>query len=283
MARLGTMSMRPKPSWSIRLWRHYLRMAERLLKLLRIINITFLLGTTSIILLLISLFTPLFSQAVVYILSLLPLPNMPSAAMSSPPTAYVVLGGGLTNDHNNQIILNSYSLNRARTAATAYHDLPLPIVLSGAEAPWLGQWLIEHGIDGLISENASMNTCENARFTAKRIPLHHVYLITDSYHMARARRQFALNGINSTPLIAPLPVRRDWHKPAQNLTHSRRAVYEVAAYLRDVIRPQMDCRHASDVSEQQLLTPRGNVAKTTPKAEQSIENQTIENQTIEEE
>ena len=250
-----------KQSWSKRLWRNYLRSAERMLKLFRIINITFILGSTSIILVLISLFTPLFSQAVVYVFTLLPLPKIPPIATDSPPTAYVVLGGGLTNDNNNQIILNRYSLNRARTAAGAYHDLPLPIVLSGAEAPWLGQWLIEHGIDGLISENASMNTCENARFTAKRIPLHHVYLITDSYHMARARRQFALNGINSTPLSAPLPVKRDWMKPAQNLTHSRRAVYEVAAYLRDVIRPQMDCRLADDVTSQQLMTPRGRPTK----------------------
>lgn len=124
-----------KQSWSNRLWRHYLRSAERMIKLFRIINATFLLGATTVILVLISLFTPLFSQAVVYILAHLPLPKMPSAAMSSPPTAYVVLGGGLTNDNNNQIILNRYSLNRARAAATAYHDLPLPIVLSGAEAP----------------------------------------------------------------------------------------------------------------------------------------------------
>ncbi len=268
MAQLDMLSMWPKKSWSKRLlskrlWRYYLRFSERMATLFRIINITFILGSTSVILVIISLFTPLFSQAIVYIFSLLPLPDMPSAAMSSPPTAYVVLGGGLTNDHNNQIILNRYSLNRARTAAGAYHDLPLPIVLSGAEAPWLGQWLMEHGIDGLISENASMNTCENARFTAKRIPLRHVYLITDSYHMARARRQFALNGINSTPLPAPLPVRRDWMKPAHNLSHSRRAVYEVAAYLRDVIRPQMDCRHANDVTSQQLLTPRGNATKNS--------------------
>ena len=259
--------MRPRQSWSKRLlskrlWRYYLRSAERMLKLFRIINITFLLGSTTVIVIIISLFTPLFSQTVVYLFTLLPLPHIPSGAMSSPPTAYVVLGGGLTNDRNNHIILNSYSLNRARTAAGAYHDLPLPIVLSGAEAPWLGQWLIEHNIDGLISENASMNTCENARFTAKRIPLRHVYLITDSYHMARARRQFALNGINSTKINAPLPVNRDWMKPAQNLTHSRRAVYEIAAYLRDVIRPQVDCRHATEVTSKQLLTPRGNAAKT---------------------
>lgn len=248
---------------SRRLWQYYLRSAERMMRVFHIINITFILGSTTVILVIISLFTPLFSQAIVHLFGLLPLPNVPASAKRSPPTAYVVLGGGLTNDNDNQIILNDYSLNRARTAASAYHDLPLPIVLSGAEAPWLGQWLIEHGIDGLISENASMNTCENARFTAKRVPLHHVYLITDSYHMARARRQFALNGINSTPLSAPLPVNLDWMKPAQNLSHSRRAVYEVAAYLRDVIRPQNDCRQAKEVTSQQLLTPRGKATKET--------------------
>src|SRR5699024_2546436 len=151
-ALLDLMSMWSKRSWSKRLWRSYLRSAERMIKLFRIINATFLLGSTAVILVLISLFTPLFSQAVVYLLAHLPLPKMPPAAMSSPPTAYVVLGGGLTNDNNNQTILNSYSLNRARTAATAYHDLPLPIVLSGAEAPWLGQWLIDHGLMGLSAK-----------------------------------------------------------------------------------------------------------------------------------
>ena len=248
--------------WSKRLWRYYLRSAERTVKVFRIINMTFILGSTTIILVLISLFTPLFSRSVVYVLGHLPLPSVTGAARSSPPTAYVVLGGGLTNDTNNNTVLNRYSLQRARAAATAYHDLPLPVVLSGAEAPWLKQWLTEHGVIGIISENASMNTCENARFTAKRIPLHHVYLVTDSYHMARARRQFALNNINTTPLAAPLPVERDWMAPAQNLSHSRRAVYEVAAYLRDILRPQPDCRSAADISTEQLLTPRGEVPKT---------------------
>ncbi len=254
--------MRYKQLWSKRLWKYYLRSAERTIKIFRIINITFLLGSTIIILILLSLFTPLFSRSVVYIMQHLPLPTMPEEAMSSPPTAYVVLGGGLTNDNNNYIILNGYSLKRIRTAATAYHDLPLPIVLSGAEAPWLSQWLVEHGVEEPISENASMNTCENARFTVKRVSLSHVYLITDSYHMARARRQFALNGVNSTPIDAPLPVNRDWREPAQNLSHSRRAVYEIAAYLRDVLRPQQDCRRAEDISIEQLLTPRGKAVKT---------------------
>lgn len=262
MGQLNLANMRSKSIWSIRLWRYYLRLAERTIKIFRIINIIFVLGSTLIIIVLISLFTPLFSRTVVYLLQYLPLPTMTEAVMSSPPTAYVVIGGGLTNDANNDIILNGYSLNRVRTVATAYHDLPLPIVLSGAEAPWLGQWLIEHGINDLISENASMNTCENARFTAKRIPLQHIYLVTDSYHMARARRQFALNNINSTALNAPLPLPRDWMQPAQNLSHSRRAVYEVAAYLRDVLRPQPNCRSAEDISIEQLLTPRGKPIKT---------------------
>ena len=252
-----------KSPCSTRLWRYYLRSAERSLKIFRIINITFVLGSAVIIIVLISLFTPVFSRVVVYIFQHLSLPTMTGPAMSSPPSVYVVLGGGLTNDANNDIILNDFSLNRVRTVATAYHDFPLPIVLSGAEAPWLGQWLIEHGIDGLISEYASMNTCENARFTAKRIPLHHVYLITDNYHMARARRQFALNNINSTPLVAPLPLPRDWMQPAQNLTHSRRAVYEIAAYLRDVLRPQPNCRDATEISTEQLLTPRGTAKKVS--------------------
>lgn len=267
MVPLGLVAMGFKPFWSKRLWskrlwRYYLRSAEGTLKVFRIINITFIMGSTTIIMVLISLFTPVFSRTVVYLLQQLPLPSMTASAVRAPPTAYVVLGGGLTNDINNSIVLNDYSLNRVRTVANAYRNLPLPIVLSGAEAPWLGQWLIEHGIDSLISENASMNTCENARFTAKRTPLHHVYLITDSYHMARARRQFALNNINSTPISAPLPVGRDWRQPAQNLSHSRRAVYEVAAYLRDVLRPQLDCRRAEEISPKQLLTPRGSAAKS---------------------
>ena len=93
-----------KRLWSKRLWRYYLRSAERTLKVFRIINVIFVLGTTLIIIVLVSLFTPLFSRAIVYILHHLPLPAMTGAAMSSPPTAYVILGGGLTNDKNNNII-----------------------------------------------------------------------------------------------------------------------------------------------------------------------------------
>ena len=246
---------------SKRLWRYYLRTAERTVKVLRIINMTFIIGSTMVVIVLVSLFTPLFSKAVVYVLMHLPLPNIDAVDTQEHPTAYVVLGGGLTNDKNNRTILNAYSLNRARAAAAAYHDEPLPTVLSGAEAPWLKAWLVEHGVNDIISENASMNTCENARFTAKRADLQHVYLVTDAYHMTRARRQFALNHISTTPIAAPLPVARSWSNPAHNLSHSRRAVYEVVAYLRDILRPQPNCRQATEVSTRELLTPRGKAPK----------------------
>lgn len=184
------------------------------------------------------------------------------SAQNAPITAYVVLGGGLTNDKQNRPVLNDYSLSRVETVAKAYERNPLPIILSGTEAPWMQAWLEAHGIYNIVSENASMNTCENARFTAKRLYVRHVYLVSDQYHMARARRQFALNGIATTPLPAPMPQPRDWYYPEYNLNHSRRAVYEVAAYLRDVIRPQSDCRDATSVSDEQLQTPRYTFIKT---------------------
>ncbi|WP_201536456.1 YdcF family protein [Psychrobacter ciconiae] len=255
-------SVKPKSLLSKRLWRYYLRSAERAIKVFKVIHVLFIGGSTAIILVIVSLFTPIFSKSVLYVLNHLPIPAMTGAAVQSPPSAYVVLGGGLTNDHANQVILNNFTLNRVRTAAAAYRHLPLPVVISGAEAPWMEQWLSEHGVTGIISENASMNTCENARFTAKRIPLHHIYLITDAYHMARARRQFALNNINVTPINAPLPTALNWAEPAQNLSHSRRAVYELAAYFRDVLKPQADCRNLDEVSFDELKTPRDQLVKT---------------------
>ncbi|HAM60860.1 MAG TPA: YdcF family protein, partial [Psychrobacter sp.] len=50
--------MPTKRPLSKRLWHYYLRAAERMVKVFRIINITFLVGSTAVVLVLISLFTP---------------------------------------------------------------------------------------------------------------------------------------------------------------------------------------------------------------------------------
>ncbi len=189
----------------------------------------------------------------------------------SPPQAYVILGGGLTNT-GKLIRLNAYSYERTQTLWRAWQRAPLPVILSGVESPWINDALAymarqaDSQSPSTISENASMNTCENARFTAKLIahdsqegtlpPIHHVYLVSDWYHMARARRQFAKAGIATTPLSAPMPSGLSWTDGASNLNHSRRALYEVAALIRDIVRPQSNCRLADNVSIKIIKTPR---------------------------
>lgn len=280
---------------------------------------------------LVGFYTPVFSTVGLWVLNHLPIPKVaqhPKPVLTSPtamkdavdnkqpdmplslnipfnhqPTAYVVLGGGLTEadtyqdqqspDKNNKtenarqikssisasyqpkpqtdeppqqaqtsslqkpdIVLNDYTLSRMQTVIQYQRNNPLPIILTGVDAPWMKDWLYNYNIENVITENASMNTCENARFTAKRLHLQDVYLITDAYHMTRARRQFALNGIHALPIPAPLPMQKGWLEPRNNAQHSRRTLYELAAYARDVFVPQDNCRQASEVSFETLLRSR---------------------------
>lgn len=223
------------------------------LRLLKWINrLLFLL-----LLLVVSLFTPIFANVSVLALdafSKLTLDTAPS------PKALVVLGGGLTKK-NGDIVMNHYTQSRANTVITSYAQYPLPVITSGAESPWLMAH-IKKSLPNIavISDNASMNTCENAVFTAKLINHHElgasIVLITDRYHMARARRQFAKTGIATTPQNAPIAIAQNWTKPRDNWVHSRRAIYEIIALTRDIVRPQPNCRRADDVSIELIETPR---------------------------
>lgn len=219
-------------------------------------------------LVLISFATPLFSLTLGGVLSLV---GDLYGADNSPANAYVILGGGLTDEatHNQSlIVLNAYSDKRTQTLKQAWKKNPLPIIISGVEAPWIADSLkdLKNSQAVIISDNASMNTCENIRFSAKlmayeqrqgNLPaIRHVYLVSDWYHMARARRQFAKVGIATTPLVAPLPSQRAWGNPKGNLSHSRRAFYEWVALVRDIVRPQRNCRHSDDVSISTIKSPR---------------------------
>ncbi|WP_230656626.1 YdcF family protein [Psychrobacter sp. I-STPA10] len=231
-----------------------------------------------------SALTPVFSNMGLLILQRLPVPlpdtDNPNSTSSSTatetntnhkidtePTAYIVLGGGLTEQEGNSesdkhsadessIVINQYTRSRLQTVLQHYQQHPLPIILSGVESPWMQDWLAVQGVTNVVSENASMNTCENARFTAKRLAIKHAYLVTDAYHMRRAQRQFALNGVYSIALIAAMPEPKSWQDWRVNLRHSRRTIYELAAYMRDIIQPQDNCRHAHTVSMQTLMSSR---------------------------
>lgn len=167
---------------------------------------------------------------------------------ASQPYAIVVLGGGLTLDKKaKEIVVNNYTRLRLETTLAVEKHYQLPIVLSGVEAPYMQRWLQNHSVDAKLLEDRSMNTCENTRFSSlllqKKGGAPTVILITDRYHMPRTRRLFALNGIQTIPVEAPMPKPlTQWRPSAQNYDHSRRANYEMLATLRDMWFGSSDCR-----------------------------------------
>ncbi|MDO4897008.1 MAG: YdcF family protein [Moraxella sp.] len=204
-----------------------------------------------------SVFTPIFANVGVFALDLFSKITLDTAPT---PTAMTVLGGGLTKK-DGEIALNHYSQSRADTVISLYSQNPLPVITSGAESPWLREHIkstLPQAV--IISDNASMNTCENAVFTAKLMNHHElptsVYLITDRYHMARARRQFARAGIMTSPVPAPLVIPLSWTSIQNNLVHSRRTAYEMLALARDIFRPQENCRTTDKISLEEISTPR---------------------------
>ncbi|EQA7762104.1 YdcF family protein [Acinetobacter baumannii] len=175
-----------------------------------------------------------------------PLPAQPKKL--SEPYAIVVLGGGLTLDKNGKdIVVNSYTRLRLEKTLEVEKKNHLPIVLSGVEAPYMQAWLKARGVDAKLLEKCSMNTCENTRFSSlllqKKGGAPTVMLVTDEYHMPRTRRLFALNGIETIPVTAPMPTPLTrWQPSIQNYDHSRRANYELLATIRDMLFGSSDCR-----------------------------------------
>ncbi|OUC58682.1 YdcF family protein [Acinetobacter seifertii] len=175
-------------------------------------------------------------------------PLQPQPKKLSEPYAIVVLGGGLALDKNGKdIVVNSYTRLRLEKTLEVEQQNDLPIVLSGVEAPYMQAWLKKRGVDAKLLEQKSMNTCENTRFSSlllqKKGGAPTVMLVTDEYHMPRTRRLFALNGIETVPVIAPMPTALTrWQPSVQNYDHSRRANYELLATIRDMLFGSSDCR-----------------------------------------
>ncbi|MFW2072257.1 YdcF family protein [Acinetobacter gerneri] len=174
--------------------------------------------------------------------------NNEKTKIENKPYAIVVLGGGLTlADNQKDIVINKYTRLRLEKTLEVEAKTHLPIVLSGVESPYMQAWLAKRGVDANLLENRSMNTCENTRFSSlllqKQGGAPTVLLVTDRYHMPRTRRLFALNGIETIPVIATMPTTLTSLLPSeQNYDHSRRANYEMLATIRDVMFGSGGCR-----------------------------------------
>jgi uncharacterized SAM-binding protein YcdF (DUF218 family) len=127
----------------------------------------------------------------------------------------VFLGGGATLDSPNLHYtghLSGAAANRLLTCIQLYHQLKRPLIVSGGkvfentgrEADIAKASLIEAGIPGekILVENQSLNTTENAKYTAVILGKYHYrhpILVTSAFHMWRAIRQFHKFGIEATP------------------------------------------------------------------------------------
>ncbi len=104
-------------------------------------------------------------------------------------------------------------LVRVRYGAFLHKKTGLPIITTGgtgfaksgasSEAQLMKQSLQEDfGIQNVLTEDDSLNTAENARFTKQLLEQHgfkRVYLITHAWHMPRSVDIFKANGINVIP------------------------------------------------------------------------------------
>jgi uncharacterized SAM-binding protein YcdF (DUF218 family) len=133
--------------------------------------------------------------------------------------AIVVLAGGkLEAAELGGEGLGAYSMQRLHYCASLARQLGLPILASGG-AVWGGtpeaqlmREVLERDYRMKVrwTESASRDTRENARFSAeilKRAGIERVVLVTNTFHMRRARREFVAAGIATIP--APVGVSSD--------------------------------------------------------------------------
>lgn len=164
--------------------------------------------------------------------------------------AIVILGGGRVraSPEWGGDTVNTSTLRRLRYGATLARETGLPVLLAGgnpdrAQLPEarLMQAVLERefGIRARWIEDRSDTTAENARFAAAILAplgLTRVLLVTDAYHMPRARRAFAMAGLApiaaATGYIGRTPLRLQQLVPnAEALRISNLALREQVAGL----------------------------------------------------
>lgn len=147
----------------------------------------------------------------------------------APPTTVdgdviVVLGGGATPDTpdvNGAGNLSGSAANRLLAAVRLHERTGLPILFSGGkvfedtgnEADIARGQLLGLGVpdSDIYAENRSLNTAQNAEYTAQMLRQHHFakpVLVTSASHMKRSVLQFEKAGVHVVPYPADYRVSR---------------------------------------------------------------------------
>lgn len=126
--------------------------------------------------------------------------------------AIVILGGGMYYNapEYGQDVVNHWSLERVRYGAYVQRQQPLPILVTGG-APSGGRPEAEAMRDVLVQEfrgqvqwveNASLDTAENARYSARLLHasgVKTIVLVTHGWHLTRAVPLFEREGLTVIP------------------------------------------------------------------------------------
>lgn len=127
--------------------------------------------------------------------------------------AIVILGAGVrrhASEFGDGAAPNRLALERLRYGAKLARENGLPVLVSGgaprgkvAEAPVLAASLrADFGITPRWIEDASLDTADNARFSAallKRAGIRRIVLVTHAAHMRRSVGEFAAQGLEVIP------------------------------------------------------------------------------------
>lgn len=164
----------------------------------------------------------------------------------------VLLGGGATKDTpdvNGQGTLCSIPANRLLTAVRLQKKLDIPIIVSGGqiyedsgrEADIARRVLKELGVseDMIILENKSLNTTQNAQYTAnilKERNFKNPLIVTSAFHMERAVANFEKLDIKTIPYPCDYMVNRDKVFHLSKLAPSSQALEFSAIYMQENLR-----------------------------------------------
>ena len=191
-----------------------------------------------------ALSTPYVADALVT--SLEPAPSDPLADKSG--QAIVVLSGGTylsAPEYAGQDTVSSSTLVRLRYAAHLHRALKKPVLVTGgaplgnstSEAAQMKQVLQqEFQVPVQWSEQGSNNTLENARLSHRLLNsagVRRVYLVTDAWHMPRARLAFEHVGFTVIP--APTSYSTSFGTNALDFLPSAGALSRSGIYFHEVI------------------------------------------------
>ncbi len=165
-----------------------------------------------------------------------------------PPGAIVILGGGLMADEREKPESIRPSLRAFARVAHGAHLARwsgLPVLVSGgapvgvhkSEAAVLAQSLAYNfDIKARWLEQKSLDTADNARFSSailRREGIRHVILVTEAFHMRRAKASFEAAGLAVTPAPTAFqsgdgfPLNTTWMPMGDSVARASLALHEI--------------------------------------------------------